>query len=137
MEKVRCDILSQINAKEVERIEERKTSFEDGLTLKQENLKREREMAEAMIDKIQNLRNYKMPEKYVKDLERKLKLEQYIKDMERLKRGEMLKEESVKGQSTPYERLAQRKFNIQLYLIFYSINQCYPTFFVPCPTKLF
>ncbi|XP_069687390.1 cilia- and flagella-associated protein 45-like isoform X2 [Periplaneta americana] len=70
----RSDIMKQINEKERERILEKQNKFEEGVALKMEEVKRERYMKEVMRKKVNELRAHKVPEVYVKEIERQLKL---------------------------------------------------------------
>ncbi|PSN55986.1 hypothetical protein C0J52_02150 [Blattella germanica] len=74
LEVYRSDIMKQINEKERERINERQKIFEEGVALRTEQKDRERHMNNVLEKKIRGLRAQQIPEIYVKEIERKLKL---------------------------------------------------------------
>nr|CAD7431450.1 unnamed protein product [Timema monikensis] len=73
-EAYRSAILKQINEKERERIKCRQELFEEGLVKKREEQLREKHMREIMNKKIDELRQHKVPEVYVKEIEKQLNL---------------------------------------------------------------
>ncbi|XP_034243067.1 cilia- and flagella-associated protein 45-like isoform X2 [Thrips palmi] len=74
LEAYRTAILEQINEKERERIRERKLKFQEGDAVRAEEESRKRELQLTMKRKIEELRANKVPEAYIKEIERQLKL---------------------------------------------------------------
>lgn len=74
LEAYRTAILEQINEKERERIQMRKLKFQDGEALRAEEEMRKRELNLTMKRKLEELRANKVPDTYIKEIERQLKL---------------------------------------------------------------
>lgn len=70
----REQILKQINEKEKERIEERQEKFAEGLALKAEEAKRQSEIRQILEKKIEQLKQHKIPEMYISEIQRQLKI---------------------------------------------------------------
>ncbi|XP_021935545.1 cilia- and flagella-associated protein 45-like isoform X2 [Zootermopsis nevadensis] len=70
----RSDIIKQINEKEHERIKKKQSKFEEEVALKMEELQRQGNMKDAIKKKIEELRIHKVPQVYIKEIERQLKL---------------------------------------------------------------
>ncbi|EEB12450.1 gamma-taxilin, putative [Pediculus humanus corporis] len=74
LEKYREEILRQINEKEKERIDERKEKFQEGVALKAEEAKRKHDLKQIFQKKMENVKQNRLPEVYVAQIERKLNL---------------------------------------------------------------
>lgn len=70
----REEILKQINEKEKERIEGRQEKFAEGLALKAEEAKRQSEIRQILEKKIGQLKQHKVPEMYIAEIQRQLKI---------------------------------------------------------------
>lgn len=70
----RKDILSQVNEKERNRINERKAKFEEAMAIRAETELRNMNIKQTLVNKMKHLRNNRVPEVVVKDIERQLKL---------------------------------------------------------------
>ncbi|KAK6641169.1 hypothetical protein RUM44_012878 [Polyplax serrata] len=70
----REQILKQINQKEKERIEERQEKFQEGVALKAEEAKRKHDIKQILDKKLENIRNNKVPEVYVAQIQRQMNL---------------------------------------------------------------
>lgn len=74
LEKYREEILRQINEKEKERIDERKEKFQEGVALKAEEAKRKHDLKQIFQKKMENVKQNRLPEVYVAQIQRKLNL---------------------------------------------------------------
>ncbi|XP_075210532.1 cilia- and flagella-associated protein 45-like [Lycorma delicatula] len=70
----RMTLLKQINEKEKERIKQRQQQFQEGVAIKLEEKKRNEMLHDTMIKKMAQIRSHRVPEKYVREVERQLKL---------------------------------------------------------------
>ncbi|KAE9525211.1 hypothetical protein AGLY_014396 [Aphis glycines] len=70
----RKNLLKQISEKELERIKERKQYFQEGVIYQQREAAREKALRATMKKKVEGLRTYNLPTKYVQGVERQLKL---------------------------------------------------------------
>ncbi|KAG8234988.1 hypothetical protein J437_LFUL013868 [Ladona fulva] len=72
--KHRSALLSQINEKVGERARERQRVFEEGVAIALEEKKRQERIKNVMKNKVDELRIHKVPEVYIKEIERQLKI---------------------------------------------------------------
>lgn len=70
----REQILKQINQKEKQRIEERQEKFQEGIALKAEEAKRNHDIKQVLNKKIDLIRQNKVPEVYIAQVQRQLNL---------------------------------------------------------------
>ncbi|VEN62981.1 unnamed protein product [Callosobruchus maculatus] len=74
IEKHRKELLKQINEKERERITYQQEKFEDGTAQRLEIEIRDRNVEEYLKNKVKSLKDMNIPERYIGDVERQLKL---------------------------------------------------------------
>ncbi|KAJ1526643.1 hypothetical protein ONE63_008228 [Megalurothrips usitatus] len=74
LEAYRTALLEQINEKEKERISMRKLKYQEGEALRAEEEMRKKELNHTMKRKLEELRANKVPETYIKEIQRQLKL---------------------------------------------------------------
>lgn len=67
-------ILSQVNEKERNRINDRKAKFEEAMAIRAETELRNMNIQSTLVNKMKMLRQHGVPEVVVKDIERQLKL---------------------------------------------------------------
>lgn len=68
-------ILKQMREKEIQRYREREKMYQEALEQHKERLLHEENVKNLMCKKIHNLRHQKVPERYIKEIERSLKLQ--------------------------------------------------------------
>ncbi|KAK9498592.1 hypothetical protein O3M35_003189 [Rhynocoris fuscipes] len=68
-------LLKQINNKEYDRIKERRQTFEEAIAKKNESELRDLSIKNTIKKKIAAVRSHNVPEKYIKEIERKLKVD--------------------------------------------------------------
>ncbi|XP_073970075.1 cilia- and flagella-associated protein 45-like isoform X2 [Rhodnius prolixus] len=71
----RAALLKQINEREAERIRMRRQVFEEGIAVKLESDNRDESLKKTIKKKITAIRSHNVPEKYIEEIERKLKVQ--------------------------------------------------------------
>ncbi|XP_030753396.1 cilia- and flagella-associated protein 45-like [Sitophilus oryzae] len=74
VERHRLELLKQINEKERERINYQQERFEDGKAQRMEFALKDKSVEDYLKNKIEKLRDSNVPDNYIKDIERQLKL---------------------------------------------------------------
>ncbi|VVC28806.1 Hypothetical protein CINCED_3A021977 [Cinara cedri] len=72
----RKNLLKQINAKEWEKIQERKDFFQEGVAYQEGEIARNKSLHETMLKKVEEIRLHNLPTKYIQGIERQLKLKE-------------------------------------------------------------
>ncbi|RZF40903.1 hypothetical protein LSTR_LSTR015059 [Laodelphax striatellus] len=70
----RIQLLKQINEKQQNTIAARQAQFQEGVAIKMDEKKRNEMLKDTMLRKMQQIRSHRVPEKYVKEVERQLKI---------------------------------------------------------------
>ncbi|XP_071447804.1 cilia- and flagella-associated protein 45-like [Hetaerina americana] len=70
----RDGLLAQINEKMGEKVKNRQRVVEEGVALTLEEENRQRRLHEVLLNKIEELKHHKVPEIYIKEIERQLKI---------------------------------------------------------------
>ncbi|XP_039287786.1 cilia- and flagella-associated protein 45 [Nilaparvata lugens] len=74
IDRYRIQLLKQINEKQENTIAARQAQFQEGVAIKMDEKKRNEMLKDTMLRKMQQIRSHRVPEKYVREVERQLKI---------------------------------------------------------------